>query len=177
MQDPLLHGLFGLIGRVGKGSDVQVFPQLWDKLEKPKMKKELGTAVRRFSYSCVRHQNEDKIVDLMIAAESLLLRGTREGEKRFRLALRAGRFLGADPAEQKEVYDRMRKAYDLRSLLVHGGSAPSLHRTREGITENSNLIGAVGDDVQRAILKAIDLLSGPHATALDDTYWDKTLFT
>lgn len=161
----------------GSERDVQVFPQFWNKLENPKVKKELGTAVRRFSYSCVRHQNEDKIIDLMIAAESLFLRGSREGEKRFRLAFRAGRFLGADPAKQKEVYDRMRKAYDLRSLLVHGGSAPSLRRLRGEVTENDNLIGEVGDDVQRAILKAIDVLSGPHAATLDDMYWDKMLFT
>lgn len=161
----------------GSERDVQVFPPFWNNLENPKVKKELGTAVRRFSYSCVRHLNEDKIVDLMIAAESLFLRGTREGEKRFRLAFRAGQFLGADPAKKKEVYDRMRKAYDLRSLLVHGGSAPSLRRLRGEITDNDNLIAAVGDDVHNSILKAINLLSGPHATALDDTYWDKMLFT
>lgn len=171
LGENMLHYQFG------SDSDVQLFPQFWNKLENPKVKKELGTAVRRFSYSCVRHQNEDKIVDLMIAAESLFLRGTREGEKRFRLAFRAGRFLGTDLSKQKEVYDRMRKAYDLRSLLVHGGSAPSLRRSRGEITESDNLIGAVGDDVQRAILKAIDLLAAPHATALDDTYWDNTLFT
>jgi Apea-like HEPN len=163
--------------KFGSENDTRAFPLFWNKLENKKVKKELGTAVRRFSYSCVRHQNEDKIVDLMIAAESLFLHDTREGEKRFRLALRAGRFLSTDPAKQKEVYDRMRKAYDLRSLLVHGGSAPSLRRLKGELTENDHLIAAVGDDVHTAILKAINILSEPQATALNDAYWDEMLFT
>ncbi|HZH29207.1 MAG TPA: hypothetical protein VEY11_00315 [Pyrinomonadaceae bacterium] len=161
----------------GSENDTRAFPLFWNKLENKKVKKELGTAIRRFSYSCVRHQNEDKIVDLMIAAESLFLRGTKEGEKRFRLAFRAGRFLSTDPDKQKEIYDRMRKAYDLRSLLVHGGSTPFLRRLKGEITENDKLIGAVGDDVHNAIFRAINILSDPQATALDDTYWDKKLFT
>jgi hypothetical protein len=161
----------------GSENDTRDFPLFWNKLENKKVKKQLGTAIRRFSYSCVRHQNEDKIVDLMIAAESLFLHGTREGEKRFRLALRAGGFLSTDPAKQKEVYDRMRKAYDLRSLLVHGGSAPSLRRLKGELTENDYLIGAVGDDVHNAILKALNILSDPQATALNDAYWDEMLFT
>ncbi|HEY0100089.1 MAG TPA: hypothetical protein VGB76_14160 [Pyrinomonadaceae bacterium] len=160
----------------GSEGDVRFFPPFWSKLENPKVKKELGTAVRRFSYSCVRHLNEDKIIDLMIAAEALFLRGTREGEKRFRLAFRAGLFLGADQAARKEVYNRMKKAYDLRSTLVHGGSNPSLRRSRGEITENDKLIGAVGDDVRNGILKAIEILSAPDAVILDDAYWDKLTF-
>lgn len=160
----------------GSESDVLSFPQFWHKLENPKVKKELHTAVRRFSYSCVRHQNEDKIIDLMIAAETLFLRGMREGEKSFRMSLRAGHFLGTDHSKQKEVYERMRKAYELRSKLVHGGSAPSLRSPKGEITESDNLIGAVGDDMRIAILKAIDLLSGPQAITLDNAFWDKLMF-
>lgn len=160
----------------GSESDVHFFPQFWNKLESPKVKKNLHTAVRRYSYSCVRHQNEDKIIDLMIAAEALFLHGMKEGEKSFRLSLRAGRFLGADPPKQKEVYDRMRKAYDLRSKLVHGATTPTLHSPKGEITESDNLIGTLSNDIRNAILKAIDLLSDPQATALNDSFWDKMMF-
>jgi hypothetical protein len=161
----------------GTESDVQSFPQFWNKLENPKVKKELGTAVRRLSYSCVRHLNEDKIIDLMIAAEALFLRGTREGEKRFRLAFRAARFLSTDAAKQREIYDRMRKAYDLRSALVHGGSAPAFRQLNGEISEINYFIGAVGDDIYKAALKAIDILSTSQAIALNDKYWDEMIFT
>jgi hypothetical protein len=169
-------GEAGISFTFGSEGDVEHFPQFWHKLESQKVKKELSTAVRRFSYSCVRHQNEDKIIDLMIAAEALFLHGTREGEKRFRLALRAARFLGEDAAKQKEIYDRFKKAYDFRSKLVHGGSAPALRRLKGEITESDKLIEAVGMDIHRAILKAVDILSNSQATALNDSFWDNLLF-
>lgn len=159
----------------GSERDVREFPLLWDKLQKPKVRKELDTALRRFSYSCVRHDNEDKIIDLMIAAETLFLHGKNEGEKGFRLALRAAYFLGTDSASRKQVYDRMRKAYGLRSKLVHGGSDPSLRRFKIELTEKDELINETGSDLFNALHKAINILSSPQGTALDDAYWEKLI--
>src|SRR5205085_8120094 len=129
------------------------FPLLWSKLQNPKVKKTLNTAVRRFSYSCVRHDNEDKIVDLMIAAETLFLQGKSEGEKRFRLALRAAYFLGTDSDSRKQIYDRMRRAYDLRSKLVHGGSDPTLRQFNIELSEKDKLIDETGMDMFNALHK------------------------
>src|SRR5213075_2006537 len=74
----------------------QSLKTLWAKLDLPTVKRELNVPIRRFSDSCVRHRDEDKLIDLMIAAESLFLRGTKEGEKSFRLALRSSQLLGDD---------------------------------------------------------------------------------
>lgn len=63
--------------------DAQLLKSLWDKLELPMVRKELGVVVRRFGDSCVRHRDEDKLIDLMIAAESLFLRGTKRRRKKF----------------------------------------------------------------------------------------------
>lgn len=161
----------------GSERDVREFPMLWAKLQKPKVRKELDTALRRFSYSCVRHDNEDKIIDLMIAAETLFLHGKNEGEKGFRLALRAAYFLGKDSASRKQVYDRMRKAYGLRSKLVHGGSDPSLRQFKVEITEKDKLIEETGSDLWNALHKAVNILSAPEGTALDDSYWEKLILT
>lgn len=155
--------------------EAQSLKALWNRLEMPIVKKELDVAVRRFGDSCVRHRNEDKLIDLMIAAESLFLRGTKEGEKSFRLALRAGQFLG-EGGTSKQVYDRMRLAYHCRSVLVHGGR-PSADRKLKKI-DLGELVVAVGDDIQAAIFKAMNLLGSAEIDGnLDDDYWERYLFS
>ena len=51
--------------------DALLLNSLWRNLELPKVRKEFDVAVRRFGDSCVRHRNEDKLIDLMIAAEAI----------------------------------------------------------------------------------------------------------
>lgn len=154
--------------------DAESLRSLWHRLELPLVRKELEVAVRRFGDSCVRHRNEDKLIDLMIAAEAVFLRGTKEGEKGFRLALRAGQFLSQDlPA--KEVRDQMALAYYCRSVLVHGGK-PSTDRKLKKL-DLPEFIGKIGSHIHRAILKAIEVLASTgDVNLLDDKYWDRYLF-
>lgn len=154
--------------------DAQLLKLLWEKLDSPMVKEELDVAIRRFGDSCVRHRNEDKLIDLMIAAESLFLRGTKEGEKSFRLALRAGQFL-AEGHAAKEIYDRMRLAYHYRSVLVHGDKPSSDRRLKK--LDLMKFAGEVGDDIQAAIFKALNLLGTPEiGGSLGDEYWSNYLF-
>jgi Apea-like HEPN len=83
----------------------------------------LENAARRFLFAAERTRWDDRLLDLMIAAESLFLghMSEREGELRFRLAVFAGHLLGRAPEERKMFAQRMRRAYDTRSKIVHGG--------------------------------------------------------
>jgi Apea-like HEPN len=154
--------------------DAQLLKLLWDRLESPMVREELGVAVRRFGDSCVRHRNDDKLIDLMIDAEALFLRGTKEGEKGFRLALRAGQFL-AEGAAARAVYDRMRLAYYYRSVLVHGGKPSSDRKLRK--LDLMKFVGEVGGDIQEAIFKALNLVGTPEiGGSLGDDYWNRYLF-
>lgn len=154
--------------------DAQLLKLLWEKLDSPIVREELDVAIRRFGDSCVRHRNEDKLIDLMIAAESLFLRGTKEGEKSFRLALRAAQFFGEGGAS-KEIYDRMRLAYYYRSVLVHGGKPSSDRKLKK--LDLMKFAGEVGDDIQAAIFKALNLLGTPEiGGSLGDDYWNRYLF-
>lgn len=87
----------------------------------------------------------------MIAAESLFLNDLdrREGELRFRMSLRAGWLLGADHASRLGVYRRLRRAYDVRSDIVHG------NRLNEKL-----LIGASGPSGIDAFVEEIENLLG-----------------
>ena len=84
-----------------------------------------ATAFRRFSYAFDRSRPDDRLVDLMIAAESLFLTdaGATEdrGELKYRLALRAAFFIETPDYSKREVFEHMRRAYLVRSSIVHGG--------------------------------------------------------
>lgn len=77
----------------------------------------LDLAVRRIGYSRERHREEDRLIDLMIAAEALFL-PTDDQEVGYKLALRAAYF--GDDSDRFRRFDDMRKAYGERSKLVHG---------------------------------------------------------
>lgn len=92
--------------------------------------KGLLQAVRRFSYAMDKHRDEDRILDVMIAAEALFLSDTGDardkGELKYRLSLRAAFFLGSDGREREEVFRFMKLAYDARSSIAHGGTPDKL---------------------------------------------------
>lgn len=75
------------------------------------------TAVRRFYYSTQRHDNEDKIIDIMIAFEALFL--NENAELSFKLSLRVAKFLD-DRYDSFELFEFMKKAYNIRSKIAHG---------------------------------------------------------
>lgn len=85
----------------------------------------LVLALRRFNYSYERSRPEDRLIDQMIAFETLFLADIGDddrSEKRFRLALRVSYFLDPGP-NRKAINLDMKKAYDMRSTVVHGGDS------------------------------------------------------
>lgn len=77
----------------------------------------LALAIRRFNYAYERKRAEDKLIDLMIAFEALLL--PENDELKLRLSLRVANLL-RDIAERSQVFNEIRQAYRLRSDIVHG---------------------------------------------------------
>jgi hypothetical protein len=100
------------------------FGRFWAGLQSERVKdrKFLGLATRRLGYAHERHRVEDKLLDLLIAAEALFLSGSM-GELQYRLAQRAGFFLSNDPATRRKIYWHMLAAYKVRSKVVHGEEA------------------------------------------------------
>ncbi len=72
-----------------------------------------------------RTADEDKLIDLVISTEALFSPGL-EGELKFRIAQRGALLLGAEASERRRVFKLLRRAYDARSALVHGGESPFL---------------------------------------------------
>lgn len=78
-------------------------------------------AVRRLASSVSRKGQfwlHDSILDLSIALESIYQ--SDQTELSYKLATRAGYFLGSDPEQRKRIFNCVRKFYKVRSKIVHG---------------------------------------------------------
>lgn len=100
----------------------QNLPRFWKNLQKAINKhKFIALAVKRFSYAHERHDWEDRIVDLLIAAEALFLSQSKiQNNISYRLKSQASEFLGTDAKTKKDIFDDMSLAYKLRSGIAHG---------------------------------------------------------
>jgi hypothetical protein len=70
-----------------------------------------------------RRQIEDRILDLVIALEALLLSGiTQPGELLFRFALHGACFGADNPQDRESLFEFLKAAYRARSRIAHGAS-------------------------------------------------------
>lgn len=106
-------------------TDVEAFGEFWrdfqDKQQEGKLD-DLKIALNRFNYS-YGEVDEDRLLDQMIALESLYLGDDKE--LGYKLALRAAFLLCAGEKKRKEIFKRLRDAYGARGTIVHGGERPS----------------------------------------------------
>jgi hypothetical protein len=86
------------------------------------MPKFVGIAVKRLGFSARRSTPEDRIVDLVVALESIF--GDTSpggGNLAYKVAVRAAFYLRKEPLEREALFKRVNKAYAARSRVAHGG--------------------------------------------------------
>lgn len=150
---------------------------LWSDLTSGRLEQDgfLRMALRRFNMAFDRDQLEDRIVDLMIGAESLFLHDARpatdRGELRFRLAVRAAKFVDSPRYTRRQVFDLMRKAYSVRNQVVHGQSIGNTSLPDNPDATLGELTLAVADVLRLAIRAE---LASPRINQPD--FWTDLLF-
>lgn len=87
-----------------------------------KTAKALRNAIRRLFYAETRVLPEDRLVDLMIAAESIYTKDDSRGELSFQLSQNAALWHDGTNMERRAAFKEMREAYKLRSEIVHGST-------------------------------------------------------
>jgi hypothetical protein len=121
----------------------------------------VDAVVRRFSYAGDRARKDDEIVDLVAALEALLLSELQDrGELRFRTALRGAVFIEAQELTQRQVQAQLRRAYDVRSAVAHGGT-PSAKHLRSAAGDELTLaefVDSVAELVRLAVRRAVDVV-------------------
>jgi hypothetical protein len=157
------------------------FKEFWKTLQTDVVQKRnfLLIAIRRFGYAHERYRSEDKIIDLLIAAEALFLSdNTYTGEIKYRLAQRSAFFLAATSEDRKIVFRRMKAAYDLRSATAHGGIYKKAFPPKSDGSESTldDFVGQIQEYVRWAILKALHLATLPD-TPLKLVEWDDLILS
>ena len=82
--------------------------------------------LKRFNETYRRVSVEDKLVDYMISFESLYLTDEDISEMGYKLAHRASLLLYREETKRKQTFLEMKKAYSLRSKIVHGKKIKSI---------------------------------------------------
>jgi len=86
----------------------------------PEFSNFIKLAISRFNQTRFRKSIEDKLVDIIIAFESLFL--NNNPELSFRLGYSVAHFICDSPKEKRKIFDNTKKAYNYRSRIVHGSS-------------------------------------------------------
>lgn len=137
--------------------------------------------VRRFNAAIDRVSLDDAIVDYLIAAEALFLKdaGSPEdrGELGFRLALRAAHFLEATGRDRRSTFKFVKRAYDLRSTVAHGGAPPDAISIagRDKIPLHE-FVDELGNLMRASLIRATDEYAA-HTDFATGTYWDRMLLS
>jgi hypothetical protein len=157
--------------------DVPHFLELWHLLEEGATR--FGFSIHRFNLAFDRGLLADRIVDLVIAAEALLLGDLDEnyrGELRFRFALRAAKFIEHKSYSEQEVFRVMRQAYDARSAIVHGGSPKETRLPGNQSADLRTFIDAIEDLVRLGLRKALSMKEDGKKMRQAE-YWETLVFS
>jgi hypothetical protein len=160
-------------------SEIDEFKSFWREKTKTTLQEKnfLSVGIRRFSQSNERDNVEDRIIDLMIAAEAIFLSsgGSFQGELKYRLSHRASMFIETDVDLQRYVFDFMQRAYDVRSSIVHG-SKPKLPNKINGTAYTlDEFCGDIEKYLRISIKKAIDI-AATNKEKSNEIDWKKVIF-
>jgi hypothetical protein len=127
--------------------------------------KGFDVAIRRFRESYERYQPNDpeRLLDISIAFEALLLNDNVDKELSFRLSLRGARWLYIEQQERKNAFETLQQLYGIRSKIAHGASLESLKARDQAIVKR------LLDSAPRLLRYALRTsIQGGGPSALDD---------
>ena len=157
--------------------EVPQFLELWRLLEEGAGR--FGFSFHRYNLAFDRGLLADRIVDLVIAAEALFLGDLDvhdRGELRFRFALRAGKFIEHQSYSELEIFRVMRRAYDARSAIVHGGSPKDTRLPDNQSAELPTFIDAIEELVRLGLRKGLSMRDDGRKMRQAE-YWDTLVFS
>ena len=157
--------------------EVPQFLELWQLLAEGAAR--FGFSIHRFNLAFDRGLLADRIVDLVIAAESLFL-GELDvkdrGELRFRFALRAAKFIEHPSYSQHDILRVMRRAYDARSAIVHGGSPSDTRLPDNNSADLPTFIDTI-EEIARLALRKAFLMREDGKKLREADYWDSLVIS
>jgi hypothetical protein len=138
--------------------DVQALRDLVSSFVSVPPREQVRLALRRFDAAYERTRPEDKLIDYWVALEALFLKRSEQQESTYKAALRIARFLGESPGQRVELFETMKKSYNARSRVVHGGPPP------RDIADTTTFTEEV---LRKALRSSVLSGSGPDLDKLD----------
>jgi hypothetical protein len=180
-DDPLHRGTSGWDPLGGGAPRGGIYPlassenaqvrELWAMLSADEVVKHktLPAALRRFMHAADRYPPEDKLIDLMIAAETLfLLPGEEQEDSTYRLALRSASFLADRGRPRAQTFARMKQAYRASRWFIHRGQFGKLDLGDRRPVELGEFVEETSELVREALAKAVRVAGDPGADSLFD---------
>ena len=136
-----------------KQSELQKFITLFQKIRQWRASGIINSAeiaLERF-HSAYHDNIEDRIIDQMIAFESLYIAADEKGIKK-KLSLRTAFLLRNRTDYRNKVISNMKKAYKYRSDIVHDNNPPNRDTLRE-------VVNYTGDYLRQSIIRFLSLLA------------------
>jgi hypothetical protein len=149
---PCVSSLLDRLGACRRAGRPQLLPDGKTKI----LKSVLDEALSRFN-SAYQGEPTDRLIDQMIAFEFLYVGDYKE--LAYKLALRTAFLLTRDQKEREVIFADMKKAYDLRSKIVHGNKQIKT-------SELYDIISKAEEYLRQSIRKFLALL--PHKFSLED---------
>lgn len=85
----------------------------------------LARTVLKITGAGLRKDREYSFIDCVIGLEALLSTESERTELSYKFRVRGSVLLSKQRQERKELIDKLKRLYDLRSRLVHGGRVSS----------------------------------------------------
>jgi hypothetical protein len=125
-------------------------------------------ALRRFSSAANRFTDEDRLIDYWVAFEALFAPEDNR-ELRFRASLRIARFVEDGQAERQALFADLKRSYDWRSRIVHGGGKPSAREAKK-LGDLPTVADVTEDALRRALCRWLDPQVSHHLGDLDAAF-------
>jgi len=137
-----------------KKEEVEELKVIWNKLQNITSESYLHFPLERFMESYEETTPEDKIVESMVAFESVVFHNVGDiGRKGIPLAIAVSMFLGNKREERDTIRENIRQAYDVRNARVHG-LLDKLEKYRK--QNNGELALKAYDYLRRALRKLVE---------------------
>jgi hypothetical protein len=120
----------------------------------PDDKDRIMLALQRLIRSRSQFIPGNRAIDLAIVLEVLFM-NRDSGEHSHKISVRAARLLGASLEQRRTMFDQVRRLYDMRSSMVHTGSAPGPWKVNGQPVNAGELIEAVDLACAEAIRKLL----------------------
>jgi hypothetical protein len=159
-EAPRLYGHGGLLGYALSFQEIPSLREMIKRVQAVNFidRHSFHIAVKRFQRAYEETDDEDKLVDYMIALEALFLRGEKSGSSSgIVIAVACSSLLGKNERTREDTRNTLDEAYRIRNHIVHGSVYNRIVQRGENYFDSlRDLVAKVEDYLRQSIERLLD---------------------